>query len=76
MIGSLPLLFLPSVFQTFNRLLVSCSMSFKSPKSWLMKPCTLVLLGSRLSRLNAGELEDCVTTHYALPIQTRTPHPR
>jgi integrase/recombinase XerD len=58
MIGSLPLLFLPSVFQTFNRLLVSCAMFFKFPKSWLMKPCTLVLLGSRLSRLNAGEIED------------------
>ena len=44
-------------------------MSFKSPKSWLMKPCTLVLSRSRLSRLNAGELEDGVTTHYALPIK-------
>jgi hypothetical protein len=35
-------------------------MSFTSPKSWLMKPCALVLSGSRLSRLNTGELEDWV----------------
>src|SRR6266516_1026974 len=73
MITFLPLLSLPRVFQTCNRLLVSCSMSFKFPKNWLMKPCTLVLSYSRLSRLNAGELEDGVTTHYALPIQTRSP---
>ena len=39
-------------------------------------PCKMVSPFSYLlHRLNSGQLEDFVTNHHALPIQTRTPHP-
>src|SRR4029434_5358780 len=67
MINFLPLLSLPRVFQILPLSLTSCDIPFKSLNRSLRSPCTMVLSPYLLSRLNAGQLEDCVTTPHALP---------